>query len=132
MDRRVEAVTAYMVANLQHELSLDTLAKLINLSPSRLRHLFKAEVGITVAQHLKVLRLHKSKTLLETTFLSVKEIMYEVGLSHPNHFAQEFKKLFGLAPIHYRAYFHETSKMHQERNHKPKDTLIIKDNYVNF
>ena len=51
----------------------------MNLSGSRLRHLFKAEMDQTPAQYLKAIRMREAAMLLRTTFLSVKEIMNRVG-----------------------------------------------------
>lgn len=81
------------------------LGQLVNLSGSRLRHLFKAEMDQTPAQYLKGIRMREAATLLRTTFLSVKEIMNRVGISNESHFVHEFKKAHGLAPSKYRAEF---------------------------
>ena len=79
------------------------IARQVNLSPSRLRHLFKKETGKTPAQFLKSLRLKQAALLLSTTFLSVKEISNRVGISNTSHFVREFKKIYGLAPTTYRS-----------------------------
>jgi hypothetical protein len=55
------------------------------------------------AKYLKVLRLEQAKTLLEESFLSVKEIRVRVGFGDESHFARDFKTHFGLTPTQYRA-----------------------------
>jgi transcriptional regulator GlxA family with amidase domain len=92
MDRRVQTVIAFMGAHIQDELSLEQVAKSVNLSPSRLRHLFKGEVGISPAQYLKLLRMQRAKDLLNTTFLNVKQIMSIIGVQDKRHFTEDFKK----------------------------------------
>ncbi len=105
MDRRVQMVTAIMEADFERELSLVGLAQFVNLSPSRLHHLFKAEAGVAPACYLRALRLKKSKELLETTFLSVKQIMARVGVKDKSHFERGFKKAYGLTPAQHRAVY---------------------------
>ena len=103
MDRRIEIVSSKMESQISKRWEVGELAQLVNLSASRLRHLFKIETGKTPAQYLKDLRLQKAELLLRTTFLTVKEITNEVGLTTGSHFVREFKKVYGTAPTAYRS-----------------------------
>ena len=103
MDIRVKMVTAYLENNLNQELSVDELASSVNLSPSRLRHLFREEAGISLARYIKLVRMQKAKELLESTFLNVKQIMFQVGLKDESHFVRNFKRIYKLSPVKYRA-----------------------------
>lgn len=103
MDRRIQNVCEAIEAEYKRAWTIVSLADLVNLSPSRLRHLFKAEVGKTPVQFLKEVRLSEAELLLKTTFLSVKEIMNRVGFIDESHFGHEFKKAYGLAPSKYRS-----------------------------
>jgi transcriptional regulator GlxA family with amidase domain len=102
MDQRVQIVIALIEEDLRRELSLEDLAMSVNLSASRLRHLFSAEIGISPTQYLKSIRIQKAKELLETSFLSVKQIMALVGVGDRNHFTSDFKKAYGASPTEYR------------------------------
>jgi AraC family transcriptional regulator of arabinose operon len=102
LDRRVQIIIGFMTANLQQEVRPVKLSRLVNLSPSRLQHLFKAETGVSLTQHLKSLRLERARELLETTFLSVKQIMTTAGLKNKSHFVKDFKKAYGMTPTQYR------------------------------
>ena len=103
MDRRIQIVQSALANDFRREWTNGALSALVNLSPSRLRHLFKAETGKTPTQFLKAVRLKEAETLLCTTFLSVKEIMNRVGFLDESHFGHEFKKVYGLAPSKYRS-----------------------------
>lgn len=103
MDRRIQIVSSAIDRDFRHAWSTEGLARLVNLSPSRLRHLFKAEMSKTPAQYLKHLRMREAEILLRTTFLSVKEIMNRVGIVDESHFGHEFKRAYGLAPTKYRS-----------------------------
>jgi AraC family transcriptional regulator of arabinose operon len=103
MDFRIEAVIRFMEENLSRELSLEDLADTVNLSPSRLSHVFKAETGLSPAQYMKALRLREATNLLVNTFLRVQEITQQVGIQDESHFHRDFKKSFGLTPLQFRA-----------------------------
>jgi transcriptional regulator GlxA family with amidase domain len=106
MDPRVRLVITHIKGDLRCDPSLNTLAENVSLSSSRLRHLFKSEMGVSFAQYVKSLRMQEAKRLLETTFLSVKEVMYRVGIRNESHFTQDFKKAYGLTPSQHRRRFH--------------------------
>ncbi|MDX6288855.1 MAG: hypothetical protein QOH42_654 [Blastocatellia bacterium] len=105
MDRRVQSVIKLMEVYLDQPLSLHDLARSVNLSPWRLSHLFKTETRTPPLQYLRTLRMQQAKILLETTFLSVKQIMTEVGVRDGSHFVRDFKTTYGLSPTRYRQSF---------------------------
>lgn len=41
-------------------------------------------------------------TLLVTTFLSIKEIIAQVGFKDESHFVRDFKRIYGVTPTEYR------------------------------
>lgn len=46
--------------------------------------------------------MERARYLLETSFLSVKEITHTVGLNDESHFVRDFKKAYGTPPARYR------------------------------
>ena len=109
MDQRVRKIIASMNANIQRQLSVRELAQSVNLSTAHLRRLFKSETGKSVTTYLKDLRLEHSRELLETTFLSVKEIAASVGQS-ANHFITDFKKFHGVTPSQFAARYRRADR----------------------
>lgn len=102
MDRRIEVVISNMEAQPSKAWETTELADLVNLSGSRLRHLFKQETGTTPAQYLKAIRLKKAAGLLRTSFMSIKEIAMSVGLTTASYFVREFRRLYGMTPTEFR------------------------------
>ena len=56
-------------------------------------------------RYLRQLRMERAKDLLESSFLSVKEIAYQVGLTDESHFVRDFKSTYGHSPALYRSQF---------------------------
>src|SRR5687767_13961277 len=94
VDQRTLKIQKIMRENLHREMTLAELASSVNLSVWRLCHIFRSDLGMSPIRYLKLLRMEKAKQLLETTFLSVKEITYRVGINDESHFVRDFKKTF--------------------------------------
>ena len=94
-----------MRADVRGELTLTEFAHSVNLSVWRLSHIFKSDVGMPPIKYLKLLRMERAKGLLESSFLSVKEIAFQVGLNDESHFVRDFKSTYGYSPTTYRAQF---------------------------
>jgi len=103
MDPRIQVAIVVMKNSFHRGRSFDEAAGLVNLSTSRLRHLFTLETGITPAHYLRTLRMEQAKVLLESTWLSVLQIALRIGLQDRSHFEREFKRLYGLTPVQHRA-----------------------------
>jgi transcriptional regulator GlxA family with amidase domain len=109
MDQRIQTAIALMETQLQGELSLEEMAQSVNLSSSRLRHLFKAETGVAPAQYFKVIRLRRAQELITTTYLTMKQVMSSVGVHDTGHFAKDFKRIYGVTPAEYRNRYREAT-----------------------
>jgi AraC-like DNA-binding protein len=105
LDKRVEKIIQMMREDVRGELSLGEFAQSVNLSVWRLCHIFKSDVGMPPIRYLRLLRMERAKDLLESSFLSVKEIAYQVGLNDESHFVRDFKSTYGFSPALYRSQF---------------------------
>ena len=102
MDIRVRVILDLIEQDLCRVPKPTDLARMVRLSPSRFNYIFRTETGSSPAHYLKTLRIEKARVLLESTLLSIKEIMIAVGLSDLSHFVREFKSNFGMTPSQYR------------------------------
>ena len=102
VDRRIEVVVMMLERNSHKQIPINEMARLVNLSPGRLAHLFKSEMQLSIQQYLTQVRLAKAKGHLESSFLSIKEIAASVGFTSATRFVVCFKNIVGATPAQYR------------------------------
>src|SRR5260221_1236134 len=110
MDPRVNAAISIMSWLFATQISLRAVSANVNLSPRRLAQLFKSETGVSPRQYLRTLRMQRARHLLQTSFLSVKEISFRSGLTDVSHFVRDFKKEHGVTPSQFRAQMGDSRK----------------------
>jgi AraC family carnitine catabolism transcriptional activator len=98
LDRRVRYVMALMERHRGSPRPIGELARAVNLSPSRLRRLFHDQLGRSPARVQRDLSLDHAHHLLQTSFLTVKQVMAASGWNDPSHFCREFKRRHGQTP----------------------------------
>ncbi len=78
------------------------VAGAIGMGYSKFRRLFKEYTGYAPLQYLQELRLQRSKQLLASTNLGLKEIADLVGYDNADYFSTAFKKKNHISPTNYR------------------------------
>ncbi len=101
-DPRVQRVLDAVAANLAAPVSVEALARSVALSPSRLAHLFRHEVGDSIVNVVLAMRLRQAASLLEFTDRPVGRIATDVGFASPYYFSRAFRSRFGMPPTAYR------------------------------
>ena len=96
---KIQIENTYMAENI----SLNTVAASVGMSPSYFSSVFSREVGKTFVEYLTETRMEKAKELLMCSPLKTSEIGYEVGYKDPHYFSYIFKKTQGCSPKDYRA-----------------------------
>ena len=82
--------------------TLPDLALSCQISPSRLIHLFKLEMGINLKNYRVECRLQLAAAMLVSTRTPIKAIGYTAGYRHTSSFMRAFKTHFGVSPTSYR------------------------------
>lgn len=101
-DRRVEHITQYMKAHLANEVSLDTLATLVQCTPFHLIRLFKKNLGMSPHSYFVQLRLERARDLLDNG-LAIADAALLAGFSDQSHLTRKFKKRYGITPGMYNS-----------------------------
>jgi YesN/AraC family two-component response regulator len=80
----------------------DLLAKELGHDYSYLSNLFSSVEGVTIEKYLILQKIEKVKELLVYNELSLNEISYQLGYSSVQHLSNQFKKITGLTPSHFK------------------------------
>lgn len=86
----------------EYDISLNTVAASVNLSPNHFSTIFSQELGETFIEYLTKVRMEKAKELLRTTAKKSTEIAYEVGYRDAHYFSSLFKRTQNCTPREYR------------------------------
>ncbi len=87
---------------LESSISLNSVAKEVNLSPNHFSMIFSNETNHTFIEYLTKTRLDQARVLLEESSKRLSDIAYEVGYNEPQYFSYIFKKNMGVSPRDYR------------------------------
>lgn len=98
MDPRVARAVAIMEERLHTPVTAAELAASVGLSVSRLTRLFQQETGTTPSAYLHRLRMTRARLLVERSSLPVHDVMAQVGIADPSHFARDFRRAHGFSP----------------------------------
>lgn len=99
----LKPVLDHLAVSFREPIELGDIARLLDLSESRVRHLFKAGTGKRFKEYLTYLRIQEAKRLLATTRLSVTDIVLMSGFQSPAPFYRSFQELVGLSPLLFRS-----------------------------
>lgn len=93
----------YLSKNVYRNLTLKTISRELNMSPSNIKRLFSKYAKISIMQYFNQLRTQTAISLLQTG-TSVKEVSEMLDYSSQSAFCTSFKNLIGVAPsTYYRA-----------------------------
>ncbi|MCR5747245.1 MAG: helix-turn-helix domain-containing protein, partial [Lachnospiraceae bacterium] len=101
--RLLQNAISYIDENYASEdISLNSVASTVNISPNHFSTIFSQEVGQTFIEYLITKRMDKAKELLMTTDMRSSEIAYAVGYKDPHYFSYTFKKTQGMTSREFR------------------------------
>lgn len=90
--------------HLAEDLSLETIAGVVGVSPRSLSRACLRQWGTTVHQYVLSRRVERAKNLLLSTDLTITSIALDTGFSSQSHLATAFRRVTGLTPKNYRSY----------------------------
>jgi AraC-like DNA-binding protein len=106
----VERAREWLFKNHRRNLSLDDMARELDVSPEHLARTFRRLTGETVFGHLQSLRLDDAKTLLVGSELTIAEVAAATGFTSLSLFSRTFQKRFTLSPRRYRQRIWESAQ----------------------
>ncbi|MGC5221214.1 GlxA family transcriptional regulator [Micromonospora sp. DT81.3] len=104
-DEPIRDLLTWIPENLTADLSIPAMAARAHLSDRQFSRLFKAEVGITPAEHVEAVRMEAACRLLETTRLGMGEIARACGYGAPETLNRAFRRRLNTTPGDHRHHF---------------------------
>ncbi len=95
---RVEKAAALVREHLAEPLTLEELGQRVGCSPFYLSRTFSEQMGMTISQFLRQVRLERAAELLRSGKFNVTQAALEVGYSSVGHFSTAFHETFGCCP----------------------------------
>jgi AraC family transcriptional regulator len=93
--------------HLAEEVSLATLAELVNLSLFHFARAFKQSFGVPPHRYHSARRMDRARSLLLRPALSVTQIGMQTGFRETSSFTRAFRRFTGLTPTEYRRHREE-------------------------
>lgn len=102
----MDKAKAFIQENYHNEnISLNSVANVVNISMSHFSTIFSQEAGKTFIEYLTEVRMDKAKELLRCTDMKTAEIGYAVGYKDPHYFSYIFKKTQQCSPKEFKTHF---------------------------
>lgn len=96
----------YIADRHAEDLSLDEVAKAVNMSAFYFCKMFKKATGMTFTDYLARIRVEKVKNLLLNPHKRISEAAFEAGFQSLSQFNRVFRRIAGEAPTAYRDRLH--------------------------
>jgi AraC-like DNA-binding protein len=101
-DQRITKVHNHIIKNFKDDMSLESIAKIANLTPTAFCRFFKQRTGQSFVEFVAQVRINYACQLLQEKRLKIAQVCYESGYNNISNFNRQFKGLMGLTPFEYR------------------------------
>jgi len=92
----------YIHSHFRENITLNTAAEFVGLSPGYVSKLFVKNLGIGFCELLTQLRLKQAENLLVHSGESITDIAFFCGFHSPSHFLRSFEQSYGVSPRQFR------------------------------
>lgn len=96
-----EEIKLYIDRNIYEKLSIESISKHVNLSPSQVNRVFKKSFDTTPYDYILTRKISTAKALLKNTTLTLKEIAYKLNFADEHYFSNVFLSKTGVRPSEY-------------------------------
>ncbi|BBB30407.1 GlxA family transcriptional regulator [Neptunomonas japonica] len=110
-DSLILAVESRLQQEIALPLDVERLAGLHSVSVRTLSRRFKKANDMSISDYFQHLRLEYTKLLLETTSLSIEQVVERVGYSSQSSLLRLFKQRLGLSPSRYRKAYQQRTQV---------------------
>lgn len=101
----IKKALQYINNNFNKNISLDDVAKNVNLSPTYFSRFFSKETNMKFSEYLNMVRVEESKKYLLDLKYSISDIAVMMGFSDQSYYTKVFKNYESVSPGKYRKMF---------------------------
>ena len=94
---QISKAVTHIHQNLNEVVSVNSLANMVNMSPSGFRKAFRDVMHMPPLQYAKSIKLDRAQTFIQSG-KNASEAGYLVGYNSPAQFSREYKRHFGFTP----------------------------------
>lgn len=98
VDPIVAEIKSLIRSSYHQNISLETIAQQVYLSPGYLSSMFKKKTGRSIMQYITLCRMRRAFYLLNHTNMKITQISREVGYQDSSYFCFLFRKYFDVTP----------------------------------
>jgi AraC family transcriptional regulator len=91
-------VRGYIDSHIGERISLNELARQAGVSRFHFARQFRLSTGESPMEHLRRVRIERSKSILQTRDATIAEVAARLGFSDQSHFTRIFGRLVGVSP----------------------------------
>lgn len=106
-----ENAKVYIDNNYSCNITINDIAKYLNIERSYLYKIFVSESGLSPIHFLTDYRLSKAVEMMEFSQLTITTIANSVGFYDISHFSRQFQKKYGITPGKYRKHIHDSENI---------------------
>lgn len=100
--RPIRQACQFVEEHFNAPISLESVAREVNLNPVYFSNLFKKETGQNFTEYVTEHRMKLARELLKDSDKNISEIAYYLGFADARYFSKSFKKTVGIKPTDYR------------------------------
>lgn len=94
-------IIEYMNENIGENYSFEDFASLVNISPTRLKVIFRQKTGMGVMRYFKSLKIARAKLFIRENDYNFTQIAMILGYASIHSFSRQFKAVEGMSPREY-------------------------------
>jgi AraC-like DNA-binding protein len=98
----VRNAKSFIHQHLAEPMSLEAVARAVNVSPFHFCKLFKRATGLTFTDFVNRARVEKAKRMLMKPAARITEVAYDVGFQSLSHFNRSFRRIASESPTEFR------------------------------
>ena len=109
---RLRRIKELVDARMEDDLSLDEMARAVDLSTAHFARMFRKSTGETPHQFVLRQKIERAKVMLQAPNARILDVAITCGFKTQQHFAQVFRDACGVSPTVYRQAFVRSQRAH--------------------